>query len=223
MNRLYLEIKEKTSPLTIDPIRILGLFDSRDNLETFGASIETINVNHTPRRVDQCNLKGWEFTVPDTEIGLRAVAGALGYGMCSPKDSDDCATLYKKWGIYRNKQGFTFFNQPVILLSTKYQPGRRAAWGGVCEVRTTVRPSQDLNWEYAVYDLKPGLPDGGILIQSGGNAAIIKAEKRGDYWTIDFTTPINEEGNVIAMRFEACFRHGFNWYRNKDLQQQGRK
>ena len=212
---IHLEIKEINTALST---YLLTDMQRMPNPTVFGTSTQFVDLNGQKVDIENFDLKGWKFAVADDEFGIQAVAKALGHGMSATSFKDDCADDYRCWGIRRNKQGFTFFDQPVILLSTEDRSGCRAAWGGLREAEQgLLKRSEDCKWAHDVFFLKPGLTKGGILVQSSKNAAIIRVKKNSTYWVIQFITPVTSEGKAIAGRYEAHFRHAFNWYRKQTL------
>ncbi len=200
----------------IDKLTTAYILTSEDSREakSYGYKVDTVKVRDGELKLGDLSLESWEFKVPDDKLGIKAVAAALGYGMpnVSSSDSEEAKEAYTDWGMKKNRNGFIFFNEPVVLLADQ-TAGYREIWGGVAEASEGyLTVDEDLGWYTDVYMLRTNLPDGGILVQSSSSAAYIIAEKNGTIWTLTLTMPVLADGTPVGSSYQSMFRGAFNWY-----------
>lgn len=164
------------------------------------------------------------YEVPDTEVGLQAVAMSCGYGMLSCADAHEAhLEEHPKLKLTITQKGKVRFGEPVIVLSPRMS-GYCGVWGGVdnshiYDVEIDPLEEDDVivrdGLYYDVYLLRTNLWDGGILIQSSSSGAFIWAEKKGHVWVVSLQLPIAEDGRICGRGYESAFRGGFYYYRDK--------
>ena len=140
---------------------------------------------------------------------------ALGHGMANLSMSDDCSDMYEGYGVEFAKKGsvhFLRFHQPNLFLASATS-GFRAAWGGIhrsfSEELTTM---EEDSWTVDVYELRPNLPDGGVIVQSGNSCAFVLAEKRGQTWRLTLTMPVTPSGKPVGSEYSTAFHTARRWY-----------
>lgn len=158
-----------------------------------------------------------QFTVDDTELGIRAVSAALGFGMAGFRQYEECPTGFDKYGYLVNPNDLICFKSPVVFLHPRAS-AFRAVWG---DAKATFS-EQIVTYPYFpdqeqrlvdVYLLHTGMGDGGLLIQdecSRKCQTAIVAEKQGKIWTISF---LCEEW--IDRYYESLFEGANEWYHNR--------
>lgn len=162
----------------------------------------------------ELKVQPYGFVVPDNEFGVKAVAAALGHGMSNVSRSHDaeCVAMYEKYGL-RGSGKTCSFEEPILLLADETR-GYRAAWGGVAEEARLGcwYTCQEAGWTVDLYKLRPGLPDGGALVQSKHSAAATMARKIGDKWAIVSAMPVLPNGQRVGKYYESAFRGALNRY-----------
>lgn len=162
------------------------------------------------------------FQVPDTEIGVQAVAMACGHGMPSGIDEYNvCYEDYLKLGLKpARSSGRTRFGKPVLAVS-KQTAGYRSVWGGICDsylfaLEVDDQESDDAtDFGHDIFMLNTNLRDGGILVQSSSSGAYVRAQKVKHTWTVELIQPVAVDGKISGRGYEAVFRSGFDYFCSK--------
>lgn len=160
------------------------------------------------------------FKVPDAELGVMAVARALGFGMSEVSASDQDAARYEEFGISFRKNGRPKYSQPVLLMSSETMAYREIAGGLRAAADRTLVTYDDWNdelgcgdvWTLDAFRLQPGMDDGWALVQSASSCATVKAEKHGKVWTITLTMPVLPNGKKTGYGYKAVFDSAKAWY-----------
>lgn len=181
-----------------------------------GESCWVMVEDHTHEDAD-LDHASWQFRVKDSTAGIKAVAIALGNGMPNLSTSDECAEEYHTLGVEFAEEGckhFLRFHQPNLFFASA-SSGFRAIWGSDLNRRIQVAELdtwEEEGWSLDVYKLRPNLPNGGFLVQSGNSCAFVMAEKRGSTWTITLTMPITPDGKLVGSVYQANFHAARRWY-----------
>lgn len=226
-------LKMKTRNLETSQLTdVIKLAEKNEQMCWYGEPVETgvvrAAIADESRDIQSCDIEKrvktfrvLSYEVPDTELGLQAVAMACGYGM--PNHINEHNVHYEDYvdlGLTMTKKGKLRFSKPVIALSPQTS-GYRVAWGGVEEAFYGAFEVDDqeednaTDWEHEVYVLRTNLPDGGILTQSSSSGAFIWAEKKGHVWTVSLQLPVTEDDRVCGRGYEGVFRSGFYYYCDK--------
>lgn len=163
------------------------------------------------------------FKVPDTDLGVMAVARALGFGMSAISSDDQDAERYGEFGITFRENGKPKFSEPVLMMSSETMAYREIAGGLRTYPDRTLVTYDDWDeetgcgdvWTLDAFRLHPGMADGWALVQSASSCATVKAEKRGGMWTVTLTMPILPNGRKTGYGYKACFDSAKVWYRDE--------
>lgn len=203
-----------TEEVAVVAAKIVASLPEQATVYEYGRLNYTPHVGTTIYEGQEFPLRMLIFEVPDTVQGIRTVADALGYGMPHASYGDDCVDVYRRLEMRNVTRDLVRFNGPVLFLSHE-SFGYRATWGGAKEAFVCYyNLCEEEGWTTDYYELRPGLSDGGIVVQSSSTTAAIMAEKKGSIWTLSLISPIIN-GEAIGRSYESSFRGAFNWYKRQ--------
>lgn len=158
---------------------------------------------------------GYEFEVPDNELGISTVARALGYGMSLYKPTSNAA---KELGASINSEGKMDCTYPNLFMSpdTCYY---KEVWGGVRAAFDSSIPIWNGNdeplWTTDVYRLRTNLENGGAMVESYSSSASITTEKRGNRWILTLNLPIVSHDEKVGAYYQERFHDAYQWYQHQ--------
>lgn len=204
-------IKKLQTPIIVEDIR-----RKAHRKYDYNRVVETVKVPDGIYPDRDLRHTSWQFTVTDSKLGIIAVAMALGNGMSDLSLEDECAAAYGGLGVSFDKSEHQAkYKKPFIFLSPN-TAGYRSIWGGPAEAFTeNLVTYSEIDWSVDVYEFRPNLRDGGILVQSSSSAAFVAAVKKGNVWTLTLTMPMLADGRTVGSAYAKNFRAAWAWYQRQ--------
>lgn len=133
-------------------------------------------------------IRSWSFELPDDDFGIKTIIDVFGRGRTIRSHRCYRISHYNAMMYAKNDRA----EDNILTFSNKDESNLAAIWGGI---KDAYDPEYVFNKEWAleeraletsVYQLRPGLPDGGFVTHCVSSKTTLYAVKIGNVWTVSF-------------------------------------